>query len=220
MEKITLNAVTRNAKESPNKVRREGLIPAVIYGHNIASTHVAVNLIQFEKVLKKAGENTVVELIDDKGDTYPVLIHDVQKHYLKSRPIHADFLKVNMNEVVHANVPVEFVGTAPAVKSLNGTLVKVLSDIQVESLPADIPHSLEVDISSLEDFNSSVKVADIKVPANVKILADPEEVVAKVQPPRNLEKELEATVEDVSKVEVISKPETEEEAPAEENKKE
>jgi large subunit ribosomal protein L25 len=220
MEKIQLKSEKRDlTKLSPEKLRKSGLLPVVLYGHNIKSTALVVALREFEKTLKKAGESTIINLITDDGKTHPVLIHDVQKHYLTSTPIHADFYEVSMTEKLKAKVVLEFIGEAKAVKELGGVLVKNLSEIEVECLPVDLPHSVAVDIFVLKAFTDAVHIKDLKISAEVHVLTPADEVVAKVQPPRDVEAELAVPVEE--KVEEVlaasEKPKTagaEEEAPA------
>jgi large subunit ribosomal protein L25 len=203
MDKIQLKATSRDIKTTtPGKLRKAGLLPAVLYGHNVPNASLALSQGEFEKVLKKAGESTIVELVTEDGKTHPVLIHDVQIHYLTSRPIHVDFYQVSMTEKLKANVALDFIGEAKAVKEMGGVLVKILNEVEVECLPMDLPHSFTVDISTLVDFSSSIHVKDLKVSSKVKVLTPAEDVVAKVQPPRDVEAELSAPViEDVSAVE-------------------
>lgn len=214
MEKLKLNAKSREiSSRSGKKIRKEGLIPAVLYGHKIQNQNVTVNLGEFEKVLRKAGESTIIDLVTEDGKNHSVLIHDIQYHYLTSEPIHADFYEVSMTEKLKAKIALEFIGESPAVKTLGGVLVKVLNEIEVECLPADLPHSLEVNLAKLAAFTDSILAKDIAVPAKVKITTPAQEVVAKVQPPRDVEAELAApVVEDVSKVEGAA--EVKPEAPA------
>ena len=203
MEKFQLQASLRDlAAATPNALRDQGLLPAELYGHGIANTHLAVKLNEFEKVLKKAGENSIVELVIDGGKVHNVLIHDVQRHFLRNQPIHVDFFEVSMTEKLTTSVPLEFTGEAMAVKSLGGTLLKALSEVEVECLPMDIPHSFVIDISTLATFNDTIFVKDIKHDSKVEVVTDGDEVIAKVQPPRDVEAELaEPIIEDISKVE-------------------
>lgn len=143
-----------------------------------------------------------MDLVTEDGKTHPVLIHDVQIHYLTSAPIHVDFYEVSMTEKLKAMVVLEFIGEAPAVKTSGGILVKVLNEVEVECLPADLPHNIEVNQESLKTLQDEIHVKDLKVSAKVKILTDANELVIKVQPPRDVEAELSTPiVEDVSKVE-------------------
>lgn len=203
MDKLQLKAVDRDLKNSkPKGLRKNGHIPAVLYGHNVKNQNLAVSLSDFEKVLKKAGESTIINLVTDDGKTHPVLIHDIQNHYLTSRPIHADFYEVSMTEKLRTKVVLEFIGEPKAVKELGGVLMKNLNEVEVECLPGDLPHSLTVDISKLNTFTDAILVKDISVSDKVKVLSPAEEVVAKVQPPRDVEAELATpVVEDVSAVE-------------------
>lgn len=201
MQKIQLKAQNRELKTNVKKQRKSGLIPAVLYGHKIENQNLLLNLGEFEKVFRKAGESTIIELTTDDGKNHPVLIHDVQYHALTSKPIHADFFAVNMSEKLKAKVALEFVGESKAVKTAGGVLVKSINEVEVECLPNDLPHNIEVDISKLENFGEAIHIKDLKVTGKVHILGNPEDVVAKVQPPRDVEAELTPVVEDVSKVE-------------------
>lgn len=216
MDKLQLTANVRDLeKEKVKAVRNSGLIPAELYGHNVPNVHLTVNKNEFTKVLRKAGESTIIELVGIGGKPRNVLIHDFQKHYLTSEPEHVDFYEVSMTEKLTATVALEFVGESKAVKEQGGVLVKILNEVEVECLPSDLPHNIEVDISKMTSFDISIHVKDLSVPPKVTIVTDPEETVAKVQPPRNVEAELTApVVEDVSKVEGVVK----EEPPAEEKK--
>jgi len=202
MDKLKLNAKVRDVKTNPDKFRKAGQLPAVLYGHKVKNVALNVDAREFEKVLRKAGESTIIELVTEDGKTHPVLIHDLQRHYLTSAPAHVDFYEVSMTEKLKAKVVLEFTGESPAVKTMGGVLVKVLNEIEVECLPSDLPHSISVSLENLKELTDSIHVKDLQVPAKVKILAPNEEMVAKVQPPRDVEAELAVpVVEDVSKVE-------------------
>lgn len=208
MEKFELKAVVRKADESPAAVRAQGMIPAELYGHNVENVHVAVSANEFERVLRKAGESTIVSLVIEGMGTRNVLIHDIQNDVVRSNPIHVDFLEVSMTEKLQTTVALEYTGESQAVKALAGTLVKILDEVEVECLPGDLPHNLTVDISTMNTFDDVVLVKDIAAPKGVTILTDSEETVAKVQPPRDVEAELATPVEeDVTKVEGVVKPE-------------
>jgi large subunit ribosomal protein L25 len=178
MEKPLLQAIVRDvASKTASSVRSEGEIPAVLYGHNISNIHLTVKLGEFEKLFRKAGESTIVELKTVDGKTHNVLVQDVQRHYLTGAPIHIDFLEVSMTEKLTATVPLEFVGESIAVKNMGGTLVKVLDEVEVECLPNDLPHNIEIDISVLKTFEDQIQIKDLKVPSGVQINAEPEETV-------------------------------------------
>ncbi len=216
MDKIQLNGEKREVKSNLNKLRKSGKIPAVLYGHKVLSTPLTIDLGVFEKVLRKAGESTIIDLVTDDGKTHPVIIHDVQNHFLTNRPVHVDFYEVSMTEKLKAAVTLEFTGEAKAVKELGGVLVRILNGVEVECLPADLPHSFVVDISKLATFHDSITVADLAVSSKVKILTPAEEVIAKVQPPRDMEAELATpVVEDISAVEGAAETKPEEAGAAE-----
>lgn len=185
-------------------LRKQGLIPAELYGHGISNLHLTVDAKEFRKIFREAGENTVITLCID-GEKRPALIHDVERDYLGGEVIHVDFYQVRMDEKLKAHVPIEFIGEAPAVKVLGGILNRTISEIEVEALPADLPHRLTIDLSPLMEMNQSVYVRDIPIPAGVKILVDPETVVATVAPP--IEEEVAAApptaeISEVSEVKV------------------
>lgn len=221
METLNLKAKTREilGKKVKN-LRKEGLLPAVLYGKETKPLSVAVEKKEFQKVFKSAGENALVDLIIEGksakggpasgGETKKVLISDPQLDPITLEPIHADFHQVKLTEKVNAEVPLDFIKEeeSPAIRELEGTLVKEKDSIEVESLPQDIPHSIEVDTSQLKTFDDIIHVSDLKIPANVEVLDNPDEVIALIMPPRSEEelKELEEeVVEDVLKVEEIEK---------------
>ncbi len=203
MEKLQIKAALRDLKTSkPEKLRKEGRLPGVLYGNKVQNVNLTVDAREFDKLLRKAGESTIVELITDDGKTHPTLIHDVQNHYLTSVPTHVDFYEVSMTKKLKAAVQLEFIGESFAVKTLGGVLVKVLSEVEVECLPVDLPHNIVVSLDVLKTLHDTVHVKDLTVPAKVKIVTDANELVVKVQPPREVEAELSTpVVEDVSKVE-------------------
>jgi large subunit ribosomal protein L25 len=203
MDKIQLSATLRDlTTTTPKKLRKSGFIPAVLYGHNIPTTPLTINFSEFQRVFRKAGESTIIELTTADGKTHPVLIHDVQNHYLQSTPEHVDFLQVSMTEKLTATVALEYTGESNAVKAMGGTLVKVLNEVEVQCLPMDLPHNIIVDITPLQTFDNVITVKDLKISSKVTILTPHEELVVKVQPPRDVEAELSAPViEDVASVE-------------------
>jgi len=222
MDKIEIKASVRSAS-LPKQIRKAGKIPAIVYGHHAKTEHLEVSYPEFERVFRKAGESTLIHLNVEGEKPKNVIIQDAQKHYLSGKYIHVDFYEVSMTEKMKAHVPLEFIGVSKAVKENGGVLVTVLSEVEVECLPADLPHNIEVDISALNTFQDTIHVKDLNVSDKVKILAEESETVAKVSPPRDVEAELATpVVEDVSKVEGAAevKPEAEGEAAEPEEKKE
>lgn len=215
---FAIKAKTRDLKDNLEALRKAGQVPAVFYGMANPTTPISISNIEFKKVWHKAGESSAVELTVD-GKKVDVLIHDVQTHPVNDEPIHVDFLAIDMNKKIKVNIPIEFEGVSPAVKSGIGNLVKVMHEIEVEALPKDLPHNLVADISTLVDTSSQITVADIKLPAGVVVTLEPTEVVASVIEQK--EEVIEETVPvDLSAIEVEKKGKKEEEGEAATDSKE
>jgi large subunit ribosomal protein L25 len=152
------------------QLRNEGLIPAEIFGRGIKNEHISVSAKEFSKIFKEAGENTVIDLVDEKGKKTSVIVSDVASDQMKGIILSVDFHHIRMDEKIQAKVPVEFVGDAPATKK-GLVLIKVLKEIEVEALPNNIPHRFEVDITGLSDSGQDIFVKDLKSNPDVKILA-------------------------------------------------
>ncbi len=201
-------------EETPQKTRQDGFIPAIVYGNNVDNIKVAVPKIDFMRLYREAGESNLIDLSID-GKSIKTLINDIQHHVVNGQIQHIDFFKVNMKEKLHTAIPLSYIGESPAVVNLDGTLITTKDEVEVECLPSDLISEIEVDITVLDDFEKNLKISDIKVPAGIEILEDPELVIAHVQEPRS-EEEMAALdqeiVEDVSAIEVENKGE---EAPAE-----
>ncbi len=187
--------------KASNALRKQGLIPAQLYGHGIENKNLSVDGKEFRKVFKEAGENTVVYLVAEDGKKHPVLIHDIQRDSVSSEIDHVDFHEINMNEVITAPIPLEFVGESPAGK-VGGVVTRIMDTIEVESLPADLPQSFTVDLAMLAELNQSIYVKDLAVPKNVKVLVDLEAVIATVAEVK--EEVIEETPVDLSAVVVES----------------
>ena len=212
---IGLKFEKRDPKASPNTLRRAGKMPAVFYGRKQSSTPISIAQREFEKVWKKAGENTVVNL-ESEGDEVQALIHDVDRHPVSGVPQHADFYVFEKGQKLKIKIPIEFTGVSPAVKDLGAVLVKVMHDLEIEAEPKNLPQKLEVDISSLATFESVITAKEVKLPEGVALVASPDEVVASVYEPK--EEVVEEAPVDLSAIEVVKKgkevPEGEEGAPA------
>lgn len=199
---ITLEVGVRNAKENLAVLRKAGKMPAVYYGKKQASTSVSVSAVEFLKVLKKAGESTVVTL-KTKDGVLDSLIYAVDRDPVTDMPRHADFYVFEKGQKIKVKIPLEFEGVSPAVKELGAVLVKVLREVEIEATPKDLPHVLHVDISKLVTFESQVLAKDIALPAGVTLIAKPEEVVASVYEPK--EEVVEVAPVDLSAIEVEKK---------------
>jgi len=214
-------AVTkRDVKMNNDGIREEGNMPAVFYGQKIESTPVIVNQSEFKKILKEAGESSVVTLdMDGKGTD--VLIHDVALNPVTDEPIHSDFLVIDKDKKVTVKIPLEFVGESNAVKMLGGTLVKVIHELEIEALPKDLPQSISVDLSALGNLDSHISVGDLKLPEGVESKSSVEEIVASVSVQKE-EVEEEKPEADLADIKVEKKGKKEEieneESPKEEGK--
>lgn len=167
-----------------SKLRAEGQLPAVVFGNGLESTNVALDAHAFEMLRRKTSANTLVDLSIDGKKAQPVLVHGVQLHVVTRRPIHADLYLVRMTEELTVDVPLVTTGDSEAVKVHGGTLLHPISHIRVKALPDHLPQSISYDISGLVSFDDLVHVSDLEIPADVTLLTDPGEIVARVQPPR------------------------------------
>lgn len=188
--------------KSTKTLRKEGLIPAELYGRGFENAHLSISRKDFQKAFGEAGESTIINLVIG-NDKRPALVHDIQKDFLTDEIIHIDFHQVRMDEKITAHVPLEFMGESPAVKEFAGILNKTISEIEVEALPGDLPRHFEVDISKLKELNQSFYVSDLKIPKGVEILIDPKTVIATITPQAEEEKVEEVPV-DVTAVKVES----------------
>ncbi len=207
---VTLDVAKRTA--SAEAVRKEGNIPAVVYGPKQEPISITVSKAVFEKTLKSAGESTVINLVG-LGDEVEVLIHEVAFNPAKGGVEHVDFYAIEKGKEITVDVPLEFIGEAPAVKA-GGVLTKVLHEVEVTCKPSALPQHIDVDVSSLDDFEKQIHVSDLVLPAGVKVENDADEVVALVQ---EVKEEVEAPVAqvDMASIEVQAKGKTEEEKAAE-----
>lgn len=174
---MELTVQARDAKKSSKTLRNSGGMPAVIYGRSEEATAIALNLKDFQKIFKAAGESSVISL-KGLGTDKDVLIKAVEFDAVLGTPIHADFYAIQKGQTVTVSVPLEFDGVSEAVKSMGGILTKVMHELELECEPKDLPHAIHVDISLLVDLDSQIHIKDLKLPASAKISAEPDEVVA------------------------------------------
>jgi len=172
-------------------LRRQGRLPAVVFGHGISSESVSLDAHDFELLRRKAGQNALIDLSVHGKQARPVLVHGVQVHPVNRRPLHVDLFLVRMTEELIVDVPLVAIGTSSAVENLNGTLLHPIEAVKVKALPDHLPQQIEYSIDGLIDFDAVVKVADLEIPGDVTLLTDSEEVVAKVLQSR-LQVEVEA----------------------------
>ncbi len=218
MDKIELSAAKRAVLgKKVRALRRQGITPSNIYGHGIESTAVEIRTPELKNTIAKAGKTGLISLtVEGEKSPRMVIIKGIQRHPLTQDLVHADLYQVKMKEKMKAEVPLALIGEAPAVKDLDGILLQSLNAIEVECLPGDIPHSIEVDISVLDDFDRSIHVGDLKVPAGVSLLTDQDKAVVAITRRRIAE-----VVEEVAEAEEeVEAEEAKEEAEAEEAKEE
>ncbi len=185
------------------KLRQEGSLPANLFGKKTKSLSLQVDLKDFAKVYKDVGETGMVDLlIEGEKESRPILISEVQVHPVNGWFLHADFRQVVLTEKIEATIPVELIGEAPAETQKLGILVQMLSEIEVEALPTDLPEHFQIDVSKLERVDEVILVKDIKVDrSKVEIKAEENQIVAKIEP--------------LAKEEEVAPPPAEEAAPEE-----
>ncbi len=211
---ITLNVEVRDVKVNPKMIRRGGSIPAVFYGPSNQATSISVNKIAFTKAYQEAGQSAIISLKTPTG-VIDAIIHDVALDPVIGDPIHADFYIVAKDHKIEVDVPVEFVGVAPAEK-LGGIVMKLMHEIRIEALPGKLPQHFVVDLSKLVTMESQISVADIVLGDGVRALVELTEVVAGMTTPQE-EEETTAGPIDMSAIEVVKKGKKEEEEEVAEN---
>ena len=222
---LTLNAKIRTEQgRKTEELRRQGFVPAVLYGPEIENRNLVVAAKDFSDLLRRAGKTSLISLkIDGIKDDFMILINDLSVDPINDKIVHIDLYQPDLKKEIEAEVPLIFEGEAPAVKDLGGTLVKNFDEITVKALPADLPREIKVDIAVLKTFDDAVMVKDLPIGSKVELLKNPEEIVALVIEAQQIEEELsqpiEENVESVAKVEKEKKDEVSEEEAAPSAKK-
>lgn len=220
MTSLTLTAKARTKiGKTVDGLRRQRIVPAVIYGHNIPSRTVSLEAGAFDAVYKKSGATSLVDVAIDGGAPVKALIHAIQKHPTTDRVIHVDLFQVKMTEKLEADIELNFIGESAAVKEQGGIFIRTIDRVKVSCLPSDLVPAIDVDISALKNFEDRIHVSDLVVPSGLTIINKDGEVVASVTPPRSeaeiasLSEKVEAVdVSAVEKVETKKAKEDEEEA--------
>ena len=220
MKRIQLTVEPRTVLgKQVKRLRREGYLPANIYGKELASPAVQVKYTDFDPVYKEAGETGLIDVVLN-GDRRPILIKNIQWNHMAHIPLHADFYQVNLKEKVKSMVPLIIMGEPAAVAEKLGVLLNSLDEVEVEALPEALPENIEVQVEKLAQVGDQVTVADLKAPAGVTILTDEAQVIARIG--ELAAEEVEVVAEEAQMPEVIgAKPaaEGEEAAAAPEEKK-
>jgi large subunit ribosomal protein L25 len=170
------------------RLLREGKLPAIVYGHNTEATPITLDKLEFQKVFVKSGRTHLIDLAID-GRTDKVLVREIQTHPRRLGPIHVDFYQVNLQEKIEVEVPVHLIGESAAVKRGDGDILQPMHSVRVECLPSDIPEAFEIDITPLEEIDMELRVSELKVPAGVTVLDEPDQLLVKIVPKRELKVE-------------------------------
>jgi large subunit ribosomal protein L25 len=204
MEPIRIEASLRTSLGRRAKtVRAQNMIPAVMYGSGVESRPISVPAAVFRKAYAKAGSSALVDVAVEKEPPVKAVIKDVQLDSISLEPVHADFHQVKMTEKMRAEIPLVFTGESAAVKAFGGTLMTPIESVEVECLPADLPHEIEADVSALASFDDAVTIKDLRVHSGVRILSDADAVAAFVERPmteEEMKKMEESQVGDVAAV--------------------
>ncbi|HZV52721.1 MAG TPA: 50S ribosomal protein L25 [Candidatus Dormibacteraeota bacterium] len=181
------------------RLRRQGRLPAVLYGHRTPATGLEVDGHEFERVYARTGRTQLIDLVIDGGRPHKVLVKEVQVSPRRNTLLHVDFHQVSLRERLQVDVPVVVTGEAEPVRTAQADVLLVLHAVKVECLPASIPEAIEVDISGLTHVDDVVRIADLSLPEGVTAVGDPEDVVVKLAARRVVEEvavtEAEATAE-------------------------
>ena len=181
----TLAAANREITgKAVNRLRKEGRLPAVVFGHGLDSASVSLDTHDFEQLRKHVGPNALIDLSVGGEKSVPVLVQHVQVHPVNRRPLHVDLFAVRMTEELIVDVPLVATGESLAVTQLGGTLLHPNETVKVRALPDHLPQSLSYSIESLADFDGAIKVSDLEIPGDVTLLTELDEVIATVQRPR------------------------------------
>jgi large subunit ribosomal protein L25 len=216
MANIVLKAKPREViGKQVRALRRAGQVPAVIYGHNVTPLNIALDFKETTRVLQGVSSSRLIT-VDVDGKPHVALVRERQFHPVSGFLVHIDFQEVSMTEKLRVTVRLVFKGESAAVKDFDGIPVYNLEQLEIECLPADLPNSIEVDLSSLKVIGDSLRVRDVKLPANIEVRTSQDETVVVITPPTVEKEEVTAgaeaaTVATGAEPEVIEKGKKEEE---------
>ena len=187
-DRVTLSATNRTVLgKKVRRLRREGVLPANVYGRGVDSTAIQLDGRDFRRAIRQAGIRSMFELaIEGEPEARHVLVRGLDREGGTGDPIHVDFYQVDLNNPIQTTIAIRLIGVAPAVTDLGGTLLQNLETVAIRCLPLDIPEAIELDVSSLESFELSLNVGDLNVPAGVEVLVASDIGVATVDAPRLL----------------------------------
>lgn len=197
MEKVVLKATKRTVTgKQVSQLRRQGLLPGVVYGYKIDPTPISMEAHSTGLILPRLTSSSIVT-IDLEGKQIPALVRETQKNYIKNIYTHIDFQAVSLTEKIRTYVSLHFSGTAPAIKDFQAAIVTNLSEIEVEALPTDLPERIEIDLSKLAALGDAIHVKDLGLPATVTVLTDGDELVVVATATREEAEEAGETVEGI-----------------------
>lgn len=178
---MNLKANTRKKLgHKAKKLRKEGLVPAEVFGRGFDNIHISVDEKEFIKLYRDAGQNTIIDLkIKEEDKDIPALISDVQIHPISRKPLAIDFYRIREDEKIETEIPIEYIGEAPIEKE-DFIVVKVLDQVLIESLPREIPEKITVDLSVLENENDIIHVKDLEIPEKADLKTDLDRVVVSI----------------------------------------
>lgn len=215
MEKVVLKATRRNVTgKQVRALRRAGVLPAVLYGHNMEPLTISLDAHDASKVINRLTASSLVT-VDVEGKEYAALVRERQRNPIKGNLIHVDFQAVSLTEKIRANVGIVLTGVAPAVKDFSAVLVTTLNELEVEAYPQDLPERIVVDISGLKKIGDGIRVSDLVLSEKVEVLSAPDEMIvlataSKEEAVEEVTPEA-AVVEEAAEPEVIEKGKKEEE---------
>lgn len=163
-----------------HRLRKQGFVPAVLYGYGVKPTNMQVSARDFEAMYKAAGKTTLVALTAENGRSVQVFVQEVQRHPISKVPLHIDFHAVNLLLEITTEVPVVLTGEPVAVHNNVGVLLHGLDTVSVRALPADLPHQLDISVEDLAEVDQALHVSDLPTDGNYEIVTEPTEMIAKI----------------------------------------
>lgn len=185
---LEIAVTARDVRGKQNRrLRTTGVVPGVLFGKTTGSIPVQLDAKALDAIYRQAGRTSVVKVSVDGGQSTSAIIKGIQRNPLTGRALHVDFFAVDLTHEMLADIPLSFTGTSPAVELEGAILFTSLDHLKVRGLPGDLPHEIEVDLSPLVDLEATIHVRDLVVDAKVSVVNDPDDLIAKVTPPREEE---------------------------------
>jgi len=181
VRKIKLSAATRQKTGRQTKsLRREGMIPAVVYGRGAQNQNIKFKYDDFAKAYAQAGESSLVDLDVDGGQSLKAIIKNIQRDSLKGNITHADLYRVDMSQKLEVEVPLNYIkeDESPAVKEKGGMVTKAMDTLYIRCLPGNLPEHVDIDLSQLKEFGDTIRVKDLALDEDIEVLNDPEDYIA------------------------------------------